>query len=147
MDTLLYSWGGMRHCLVELKPLIGPVSSFQTQECIMVKWWSGKLQDSEKSYLSATLSTTSTTRASLVTNTGFHSEKLVTNRQSHGAVEERTPRVVQHRTQTISIQEAEVTEWRKLHNKDIHDLHSSQNIITLTNDYMGGSCSRNGDRN
>jgi hypothetical protein len=38
-------------------------------------------------------------------------------------------------------------EWRKLHNEELRDLHSSPSIIRIikvTEDEMGGPCSTNG---
>jgi hypothetical protein len=41
----------------------------------------------------------------------------------------------------------EVTgEWRKLHNKELHDLYSSPSIIRVEEDEMGGPCSTNGEK-
>jgi hypothetical protein len=43
----------------------------------------------------------------------------------------------------------EVTgEWRKLHNKELHDFYSSPSIIRIivVEDEMGGPCSTNGEK-
>jgi len=37
-------------------------------------------------------------------------------------------------------------EWRKIHNEEINDLHSSTNIIQIKKNGMGGACSKNGER-
>jgi hypothetical protein len=39
-------------------------------------------------------------------------------------------------------------EWRKLHNKELHDLYSSPSIIRIIKSrrMMGGPCSTNGGR-
>jgi hypothetical protein len=86
--SFLVSWGGVRLSPLGIWPLFGLL--YQSQMMMMMSveqlWnenWQGKPKYSEKTYPSATLSTTNPTWSDLGLNLGHHSGKPVANHLSY----------------------------------------------------------------